>query len=269
MKTTLGAIATAALLLAGAPQVATAGDHYGSVKDGPVAAPAQTWTGFYVGAAIGYSNADLDFAHDLFLGIVDYPGLPGGVDYDVLNVTGHDASGLTGTVTLGFDRQFSDRFVGGAFVDYTFGHQDDEVTLIYPNVPGPINFGDDATATLTFKNNWAVGGRLGYLIRPSTLVHVSAGYTQANVELSGNRGFLEQDLHGYFIGVGAEHMIRDSLALTLDYRYSDYGDERLGGIDNRPCCAESFDVDAKNHNIRFGLTWRMPIRRSVAHTPLK
>lgn len=263
MHKTLTTLAAGLALLV-APHAALANGHYGgSIKDAPVMVAGPNWSGLYIGAALGWSRTDYDFTHDLYLDAIDY-GLP--ANYDVTTTSGLESDGLTGTVTIGYDHEFSGRFVAGVFADFTFGNHDDEGTLYYP-----ISGGFTEGFSLEHKTTWAIGGRLGMLVRPETLVYVNGGYTRADIEMVGlnGQGRLEEDMSGWFVGGGLVHHLRDGLGLTVEYRYSDFGEETFGVSNDLPCCYEAFDVDASNHAIRVGLTYRFPSRRVVEHVPLK
>lgn len=228
------------------------GTYYGSMKGDHAAV--HNWSGFHIGAALGYSYTDYDFTHDLFN--VAPP-------VDTTTTTSLDSDGLTGTVTIGYDKQMGHRFVAGVFADYTFGSHDVDSALIYPTGPEAIRF--------THEDTWAVGARFGYLVHTATMVYFNVGYTRGRFEqlsLIGN-GRLKEDLDGYFIGAGLVHKLRDGLGLTLEYRYSDFSEGRLGSINLPGCCAESFDLDADNHAVRLGLTLQLGDKSHARHEPMK
>jgi outer membrane immunogenic protein len=179
--------------------------------DGPVTGT-WNWTGFYLGVGIGGGAQEVD-------GIVD------GGNNDV-NVGGE---GVLGTVVLGYDRQFGPGWVAGVFVDYDFS-----------------GISDDLGNGQSFDHNysWSVGARLGGLITPRTLLYGTAGYTQAEFELT---GFNADTADGYFVGAGIEHMLRENWTLKLEYRYSDYE-------------GQDFDTDEQLHTGRVVLSYEFPRR---------
>lgn len=246
-------VALAASMVVSATAMA-GGTSYGSMKDdfGPVAV--HNWSGFHVGAALGYSFTDYDHTHDL----VD-TGFP----WDVTTTTSLDSDGLTGTITIGYDRQFNSHFVAGVFADYTFGEHDATSVLSYPTGPEGVRF--------THENSWAVGARFGYIVKPSTMVYFNVGYTQGRFEQYSlvDGGSLSDDLGGYFLGVGMVKKLTDGLGLTLEYRYSDYSEKRLGSFSAGACCSESFDLDADNHALRVGLTLQLGDKTRPRHEPFK
>ena len=253
----------AAALLA-LPTAAFADNHRGSYKDVPMAAPVMNWSGFHIGLAIGYSTSDAELTRDLFLVPGVSTAFPAGVDDR--DTIGTDPNGVVGTVTLGYDRMLGDKLLAGVFVDYTFGSHGDSGLANEPGTGG-------VSYTVDVDSAWAVGGRLGYLVRPETLIYVSGGYTETDIDLRSNGQRFEEDHGGYFIGGGLAHHLRDGLVLTADYRYSDYDSETFFDqqqfIGGTLCCSERIEIEADNHAFRIGLSYRFPSRRTLAHTPLK
>jgi hypothetical protein len=66
-----------------------------------------------------------------------------------------------GTLTLGYDQQFGGPWVAGVFVDYDFGNRNDHTRP-----------GDLIEITQRDGHAWSIGGRLGILSSPSTLLFV-------------------------------------------------------------------------------------------------
>lgn len=92
-----------------------------------------------------------------------------------------------------------------------------------------------------------VGGRLGFVAAPRTLIYAKAGYTNAGFDTRYSAGgttpidFHEKDkLDGWRLGAGAEYKINDRVYLKGEYRYSDYGSEDNG-------------IDAKRHQVVGGV----------------
>jgi outer membrane immunogenic protein len=179
-------LGVAAALMLGVGQTAADGlPSRGGVR-GPEAPEVRTlnWTGFYIGAGVGYGALDLNFV-DL------------GTD-DLVNVNGE---GFLGTAVIGFDRQFGS-WVAGVFADVDFSDISENV----------------GASTLDHNYSWAVGARLGGLVTPKTLLYGTVGYTQAEFALDNN----EQLFDGYFVGAGIEHLLHQNWTLKLEYRYADY-----------------------------------------------
>jgi len=87
-------------------------------------------------------------------------------------------------------------------------------------------------------SQWAVGGRIGWLLNPNTLTYVSGGYTEATLTGVGNffspvAGFAGAPLgtflpgrtvQGWFLGGGVEYQSGWIPGLTwkTEYRFSEY-----------------------------------------------
>jgi outer membrane immunogenic protein len=210
----------AALAFAATSAGAEGLEDRGSVREGAYAAPLK-WTGPYLGAAAAYGIAVSE--------------LSGGGENDVFDIA---LRGAQGVVTVGYDWQLSPVWVLGLFGDYAFG-----------KIEGTFDEADD---NFIIDKQWAVGARLGLVVTPSTLLYTSAGYTRADVEVSGFFS-IEETLDGYFAGLGVEQAINRNLSLKLDYRFSDYEDFTFQG----------FNFDNEVHSVRLGLTWRFGDRALI------
>lgn len=113
-----------------------------------------------------------------------------------------EVSGFMGPANIGVDGQMLDvRFL----CDYQAGS-----FVIGGNVDYGMVFGD--LQTIGGNAAWAVGGRVGPLINPNTLLFVSGGWTRADTD-AGN-------LDGWYGGVGIETKLPNSpIFLTLEYQH--------------------------------------------------
>lgn len=181
--------------------------------------PVATWTGCYVGVGAGYAMWNQEHR------TVDAGGL---VASSQITTGGR---GWLGTAQLGCDYQLSESWVIGAFGDYDFA-----------SIKG--NFIDsnpvaDLVGTEKLKWQWAVGGRVGYLIYPQLLGFFSAGYTQAHfdqINLAPSGGGTATNFYpsntydGWFMGTGYEYRLAwlwPGLTWKTEYRFSDFGRDRL------------------------------------------
>ena len=96
-----------------------------------------------------------------------------------------------------------------------------------------------------------VGGRVGYVVSPATMIYAKGGYTNTKLRvLAGDTNQTTDtdfNLDGWRIGAGAEHALSPNTYAKLEYRYSNYErgniDYALGGTSNR------FDVDTDRHQV--------------------
>ena len=98
----IGASVLLGLMVAGGGMAWADGMPSGSIKDVPVVTT--TWSGFYIGAGVGYGHlvAENRYWEPTFASTWKGDGGQGGL----------------GTAVIGFDRQIGDRYVMGAFVEY-------------------------------------------------------------------------------------------------------------------------------------------------------
>jgi outer membrane immunogenic protein len=143
------------------------------LKAPPPMAP--SWTGFYVfgGAGGGIWDADSDVPFE----VSRTPNQPLG------------GSGWFGTVGAGYDWQFGGPWVAGVFADGMFG-----------SLKGSLSdqdFGVEGTEKL--RTTWAVGARAGYLVAPSVLSYVNAGYTGSEWSGAALSDLVSGGLHHAFV----------------------------------------------------------------------
>jgi outer membrane immunogenic protein len=156
------------------------------------AAPANDWTGFYLGALAGWSwgRSDTDAA-------------VGDIDAD-----GWDAGAYAGA-----NWQFG-RFVVGAEADALFSGVD----------------GGEAAFDLEQGLNGSLRARAGIAL-DRFLLYGTGGAALSEVELSNAAGSDDQALWGWTAGAGAEALVTDNITARIEYRYTNYQDETftLGG----------------------------------------
>ena len=96
-----------------------------------------------------------------------------------------------------------------------------------------------------------VGGRIGFLASPTTLLYAKGGYTNAQLHVLAGSTNTSTDtnfkLDGYRVGAGVEHQMSASTYAKVEYRYSNYGRGQIdyagGGTSGR------FDVDTDRHQV--------------------
>lgn len=203
---------TIALTFAAAPAVAADLPVRMPVKAAPPAAAAYAWSGFYVGADVGYA-----FRSDKYeLG-------PAGSGLGDLDLFG--GSGFSGGLLAGYNVIFNQRWLAGIEADWSA--QDIE-TRFSTDPSSGILF------DVTVKQKWAasVRGRLGYLITPTTLFYGTAGWAWSNVDfnlsLLGIPFSSSATVNGFQGGFGVETAITSNLHARLEYLQTFYDTAGLG-----------------------------------------
>ncbi|MXO73852.1 outer membrane beta-barrel protein [Altererythrobacter aerius] len=97
-----------------------------------------------------------------------------------------------------------------------------------------------------------VGGRVGYVTSPSTMVYAKAGYTNQrfSVEGSNNTVNLDEglDTDGWRVGAGAEFAVGRNAYIGTEYRYSKYSKGEFDFDGNTPD-GSRFNLDTDRHQV--------------------
>ena len=195
----------------------------GAVSAMPTKAPIMpvSWTGFYIGGGGGYGAADA------FTTPVN--GLTG---VSLNSGANNGARGFFGSVSGGYDYQFSQKIVAGVLANYDFADIHGNSSIHAYNF-----YFQPFGGTAKLSSSWAVGGRIGWLVTPKTLTYVNGGYTQARydamslfdlgagIPLGASVG--AHTSSGWFLGSGVESKLDflpgNGWFLRTEYRYADYG----------------------------------------------
>lgn len=207
------------------------------------AAPAFSWTGFYLGGGIGYGTYAMDAHYAL-----SKPFTDGG-------------KGVLGTIVGGYDVQFADRWVAGIFADYGFTSASGTAAM-FSDALDQFFAGD-----LKQRSAWAMGGRIGYLVTPQTLAYATGGYTQAEFETANfvpasavgaaNTPIVPgQTFDGWFAGAGVETQVSSNWYARLEYRYAEYDSKRVL-IPIPPTAVSNIgDLSPSVQTVRAGISYK-------------
>jgi outer membrane immunogenic protein len=219
-----------------------------------------TWSGLYLGAGVGYSA--------FVANTTPFDATPPFAQQNVNHDVGGD--GWLGTVIVGFDHRISPGVVIGIFADYDWTDAEGEWK--------DLAAGADVSGTYRQDSAWAIGGRLGVLSNAGTLLYLSGGYTEAKFDqldfffFAGGPGPVRiipsTTFDGWFVGAGMETLLWQNLSLRLEYRYSDFGEERVARFNPATGGNRNLnDIDITTHSGRVVLSYRFDWARTEA--PLK
>jgi outer membrane immunogenic protein len=239
-----------------------------------------SWTGFYIGVGGGGAFTQHEHSAKLTQQGTDYYYNP---VVEVFKLWDIDSgrSHAFGTVTVGYDHLLRSHWVAGIFVDYDFGNGKDDTRVLGVGPLSNVNVSND------FRHAWSIGGRLGFLSSPNTLLYLSTGWTQVSIDRDVSfwindtlfRHSFDHDRNGWFLGAGIETQLawlRPGLSLRGEYRFTRLNDEHrrldLGGD---PYCEWAcvtsrrfdFDNDVDVHSLRVVLSYKFGRREEIA--PLK
>ncbi|MBM6584107.1 porin family protein [Microvirga sp. BT689] len=240
MKTRLlGLLAATALATAGI-SAASAADLPSRAAPAPIYAPVPvfTWTGFYVGAQVGYGwNAN---DNDIVLpsGFVVQSG-----DF------GDSGDGFLAGVHAGYNYQLGSFVIGvEGDVEGVFGDDDDDLVIVGPDGVVFTNYGFAGNAL-----DWqgSIRARAGFAF-DRALIYATGGFAFAGV--SGSFGLLDSgddNLTGWTLGAGIEYAFTNNLTTRLEYRYTSYE-----GGDNFFDNVSLGSNDIEFHTVRAGLSYK-------------
>ena len=194
----------------------------------PMLQMAPCWTGFYAGLGGGITAFNSELQAQPGPALSGNPGAAGAfASFDGLGATGGFFE-----LNAGADYQVNSWLVVGAFFDFDFENTGSEINVSVPGAP------IEAHAKLNIDNKWSIGGRLGYLASPGTLLFVSGGFTQANMSnLNVSAGgpfpavataIIVPSFSGGFVGAGAETKLTEHISIRGEYRWTDFGSGNLG-----------------------------------------
>jgi len=186
------------------------------------------FSGVRVGGEVGYdhirsgSTEDVDNTRDLKQ---SYDGVTFGA------VVGYDAP-VGETLRLGAEASFSGSTAGRDF--------DNANTTVF-------NLGN-----VKADQEIYVGGRVGVVTSPSTMLYVKGGYTNQRFTLIGNDNTTELsqklDTDGWRVGAGAEFAVGRNAYIGAEYRYSNYGEGEVDFEGNTPD-GSRFNLDTDRHQV--------------------
>lgn len=163
---------------------------------------------------------------DVFSSKYSYHDLDTGTDDDSFSERANHTGVLYG-IGAGYDAQVTNKLVVGVEANLDFSNAKSRNFEEYIN--------DNSYAdSIKIGREIEVAARAGYLVTPSTLVYVKAGYANARIKANGERrsnassawvdekyGF---NRGGYRVGAGAETLLGSNVYAKVEYRYTNYKD---------------------------------------------
>jgi outer membrane immunogenic protein len=266
-RLTIALLAVSSLSL-GLSQIASAADMpvKAPVYKAPVAAPAYTWTGCYVGGHVGGGWGRSDFSDP----DREFFARPG----EVIRV---DTSGVLGGGQVGCDWQFAPNWVigieGAAAGADIKGSTD--VVAPDPFTTGTLNAKTDFLASVTGRlgwtsDRWMLFGKGGVAWAHDK--YSFSGQTQIPGCFAQPPGPLlcailpstpfdynkSQTQIGWTIGAGVEWAFLNNWSVKLEYDFYDFGSRQLSFVDSTGNFPQvvPVDIDQRIHTVKFGVNYR-------------
>jgi outer membrane immunogenic protein len=194
MLTALALAASVSLVAIGTAQAADLANR--QVYKAPPLAPTFSWTGFYVGAHVGYGW--------------------GGGNWDSLAATSPNNNGVIGGGQIGYNWQVAPTWVLGLEGDFSGSGMKGSSTCY----PGSLSCSADANwlATMT--------GRAGYTF-DHAMLYAKGGAAFINEDFAAVGGLVNatatQTRTGWTVGGGLEYAFAPAWSAKIEYDYMDFG----------------------------------------------
>lgn len=234
MRITILLGAAAALIAAAAP--AAAADLPMEAPPAVVAVDSFTWSGAYIGGAIGYVWSDLK---------VKNTGLGDNFNYR------NKVDSLIGTGFVGANYQF-DQIVAGAEADLSLGDFGGKTRGCFRAFVCKANGGD-----------WfgTIRGRVGFAM-DRVLVFATAGLAigeGVDFKRTGAPFPFAKDKsgtrYGYALGAGVDYAVTDNVFVRGEYQYVDFGRESVRAV-NAIGGGQPAKIDQDAHILRAGVAYK-------------
>jgi outer membrane immunogenic protein len=248
-------------------QFAAAGPEQYNGKDmktvQPVVQQQCNWTGFYIGAHVGYGWNDLKWT-DTDTSTFS-PGSPGeGPDLQGNEVlVEQSADGVIAGGQIGYNYQFG-HFVIGAEGDFSYSNVSDSSSVHTESFTNDFETNSQWMGTFGLRLGYAWSHFLFYAKGAGAVTHqdYSLRHTVLD-EGSGNhvdRFSADNTWVSPLVGAGIEYAINCHWSVKVEYNYLFLGKNNITGTnveaDTGPE-SESYEVDSKHQNtVRFGLNYK-------------
>jgi outer membrane immunogenic protein len=177
-----------------------------------------SWTGFYVGAHLGYGWTDIDWQ--------EVPAFNGS----------HDGEGVLAGAQAGYNWQYG-RFVYGVEAD---------ISSLWI---------DGGNACCDHEMSWlySVRGRLGLTGYDNrTLYYVTGGGAWADIDYA-SVGRFSNNHFGWVIGGGIERALTPGMTARIEYLYYDFDDVTTSGA---LVPGSAVNLDPSMHTVRLGINYK-------------
>jgi outer membrane immunogenic protein len=218
----------------------------------PVAvAPIYNWTGFYIGAHIGWGHTDKEWSHsDPF------------VD-SFFSDRDHKASGFLGGGQVGFNWQTGALVLGiegqASWTDW------DKSSECFTVVGFPaIHCGHtvDWVATIAARLGFAAANWLFYV--KGGFAFADEDFSLSTLGITGLRSSGDTET-GWMVGVGVEYGFTPNWSAKIEYNFMDFGDRDITFVDTFGLGLDTrFNIDQQIHVVKFGINYRFGGKAPVA-----
>lgn len=226
-------LATVALAALSAP--AAAADLATKYPVKAVAVPVFSWTGFYIGANVGYGGDS--FTYDLTVLTVPVASAS-------LNSSGFFVGGQ-----IGYNYQFSNNVVLGIEADLQWSDISGELGVNIGPIGASVGSSIDYFGTIRARLGYAIDRFLPYITGG-----VAYGKTSTDVSIVLPLFSDSATSWGWTIGAGGEFAITNNWTFKAEYLYVDLGSNDLNSI--IPPALANVSYDSKFHTFKAGVNYK-------------
>jgi outer membrane immunogenic protein len=181
------------------------------------------------------------------------------IGYDILKSGGDNDDGVNSSGDEGDESIEGALFGVGAGFDFDLGGVVAGIEAEFSESTGEQEAGESIDlpirSSIETGRDLYVGGRIGFLATPATLVYGKAGYTNTSIEANFENATsaLEFDTNadGWRVGAGVEQLLGPNAFAKVEYRYSNYNT-----LDFSDDADFETDVDLDRHQIVAGVGFR-------------
>lgn len=157
-------------------------------------------------------------------------------------------------------KQSIDGVTYGAVVGYDFPAGDAlriGAEASYSGSTASRDFDNDRPTVFNLGNVQAdreiyLGGRVGFVTSPTTMIYAKGGYTNQRFSISGSNGTVllgqRYDTDGWRAGAGAEFAVGRNAYIGAEYRYSKYSEGEVD-FDGTTPDGSRFNLDTDRHQV--------------------
>ena len=237
------------------PTIASAADLPRPVRPAPIVAPVANWTGFYIGANVGYL-VESDTS-----GVSNFTQPAPVLSTPMPNTASGNSA--VGGFQAGYNWQFAPRWVVG--IEGDFDWTNPGYAFCRPTDAGPpCADAGRGFLNISQKTNWlaSVRGRLGFAWFDNVLVYGTAGGAWANIDTTlssscfvagcGNNGVpngvsaaFSETKGGWVAGIGVESKIWNNWTARFEWLHYDFG--TITNALGAPAAFGSYGVSYSRH----------------------
>lgn len=205
---------------------------------------AVNWTGFHVGFDVG-GGVPIHQLNGHFSGI--FPGVNATSEFN-----GIGGEGFLGSARIGYDRAFGKRWVAGVAASANWSTMATTLDVSIPIISAEANY------EMVADFGYDVIARIGMRTNDNLMVYALGGYSYQNFDAKFEIPGLfstsyDLEFHGWTVGAGFETALTERLFAHLEYRYTDYMEERF--------LFDIIGVEPSVHTARAGVSYKF----SAAH----